>query len=276
VGFVTLGVRFRPASRAASPWSGCTPEELLWLGQAVEGAGADAVLCDGERSPSAPGDPFVLVGALAAVTNRVVLGCVASSVGERHPAVVAKAVAALDVCSAGRVLACLAPRANGLGGGFGQLAEALDVVRAMLDRPAPSYSGAHFGIAGAWNEPRAERPTPTPLGVLVPPPAARLVPDALGALLAGRADTCFVEVAAMAAETLREMSRALAAKGIPLVALLGTERDASPVGAAAAAGDALGAGCGGVVIDWRGAPTGASVVRVVAATRDVLDQPEAR
>lgn len=78
----------------------------------------------------------------------------------------------------------------------------------------------------------------------------------------------------MAAETLREMPRALAATGIPLVALFGTEPDASPVGVAAAAGDALGAGCG-VVVDWRGAPTGASVARVVAAVRDVLDRPEA-
>jgi hypothetical protein len=269
MGFITLGVRFLPASGAA-PGGSCTPDQLLALGRAVERAGADAVLLAGERSPGAAGDPFVLAGALAAVTDKVLLGCVATAVDERHPSVVAKAVAALDVCSAGRALACLAPAANTQEGGLDALAEALDIVRAMLDRPAPAYSGRHFTIAGAWNEPRAVRPTPTPLGVLLPPPTGGGVPDGLGALLAGRVDTCFVEVAAMAPGTLCEMSRSLAATGIPLVALLRTEPGASPAGVAAAAGDALSAGCGGVVVDWRGTPTKANVARVVAAVRDVL------
>jgi len=269
VGFITLGVRFHPASGAASGGS-CTPDQLLRLGRVIERAGADAVLLDGERSPGAAGDPFVLAGALAAVTSRVLLGCVATAVDDRHPAIVAKAVAALDVCSAGRALACLAPGANTQEGGLDALVEALDIVRAMLDRPAPAYWGRHFTIAGAWNEPRGARPTPTPLGVLLPPPAACPVPEGLGALLARRVDTCFVEVAAMASGTMCEMSRSLAATGIPLVALLRIESGASPAGVAAAAGDALSAGCGGVVVDWRGPPTEASVARVVAAVGDVL------
>ena len=167
------------------------------------------------------------------MTSRVVLGCVATSVGERHPAILAKTVAALDVCSAGRALACLAPRAVPLETGLDELAEALDVVRTMLDRPAPSYAGRHFAIEGAWNEPRAARVTPTPVGVLVPAAAATgdvalVSPGEFASLAARHADCCFVEVSNGDARTLRDVSRALATTDIPVIALIGATGDATP------------------------------------------------
>ena len=270
VGIVTVGVRFRLAPRDPGPGSGRAPGVLLRLALAAELAGADAVLVDGGRAPGTPADPFVLLGALAAVTSRVVLGCVATSVGERHPAILAKTVAALDVCSAGRALACLAPRAMPLETGLDELAEALDVVRTMLDRPAPSYAGRHFAIEGAWNEPRAARVTPTPVGVLVPAAAATgdvalVSPGEFASLAARHADCCFVEVSNGDARTLRDVSRALATTDIPVIALIGATGDATPGDVASATRRALGAPCRGVVVDWWQTPPAEAVAGVVAA-----------
>ncbi len=276
---VTVGVRFRPASgRSAAAGADLAPAELVRLAMAAEQAGAQAVILDGARAPGAPADPFVLLGALAAATSRVVLGCVATAVGERHPAVLAKTVAALDVCSTGRALVCLRPSATPSGTGLDELAEALDVVRLMLDTPGPTLAGRHFAIQGAWNEPRARRATPTPLGVLVPAPGptpgvSPPPPAELAACAKRHADCCFVEVAGGDTQVLREVSEALGTDGFPLVALVGVEAVASPAEVASAVWSVLRTPSRGVVVDWHDAPTPTRVLEVVAAVRGIAPSP---
>jgi len=279
VGLFVVGVRFRLASPAPPGGDGLRARALLPLALAAEQAGCEAVLIDGDRVPGAPADPFVLLGALAATTSRVLLGCVATAVDERHPAVLAKTVAALDVCCAGRALVCLRPRPVGRSARLDELAEALDVVRLMLNTPAPSFTGQSFAIEGAWNEPRAARATPIPLGVLVPASkgagsgVAPASPGELAALVAGHADCCFVEVAGGDCTTAAAVAGALAATALPLIALIGVAPDAAPHDVASLAARALDAGCHGVAIDWRVAPPAPLVAALVAAVRRVAAPP---
>lgn len=104
--------------------------------------------------------------ALALDTSRVEVGCLVYSVGYRHPAVLAKAVTAIDRLSGGRA-------AIGLGGGWAeveyraygipfpragerldQLGEAAACVRGLLHQEATTFEGRHFALVEARNEPR--------------------------------------------------------------------------------------------------------------------------
>jgi hypothetical protein len=269
VGIVTVGVRF---GLSAPEGSGPSPDgdvgAVVCLAVAAERAGADAVLVDRGRGPV---DPFVVLGALAAVTDRALLGWVATPVDERHPAVLAKTVAALDVCSEGRALACLRAGARRPRGGLDELGEALDVVRLMLEVPAPTYAGRHFSVSGAWNEPRSRRTTPVPVGVLVPA-VHGAPPFAAGDLVdvaVRHANCCFVEFGA-GDRRQRDVTRRIAVPNFPVVAIVGVGKDASPGAVARAAARALDHGCGGVVLDWRRAPTPGFVTETVAAVGAVV------
>ncbi len=160
---VRLALRVPTAALLGTPGLGGALRDLAG---ALERSALDALVLAPPDDP-ASGDPYVVLGALGALTRRVALGCLATASDERHPAVLAKTVAALDVITSGRALALLGPARRG--GDDAALAEGLEVLRAMLRVPAPSLTGAHFAIARAWNEPRARRATPTPVGCLVPP-----------------------------------------------------------------------------------------------------------
>lgn len=103
---------------------------------------------------------------LAATTSRVEVGCLVYCIGYRHPAVLAKAVTAVDQVSGGRA-------AIGLGAGWAQLEyeiygmpfasagvrldqleEGVQVVRGLLHDEVTSFSGKWFQITEARNEPR--------------------------------------------------------------------------------------------------------------------------
>lgn len=167
-------------------------QALLALAAEAEAAGFDALLLDG-RGPDRR-DPFVLLGAAAAVTGRLELGALCDATGW-PPSVLAKAVASLDVCSLGRAIALVAP---GAGDDAPESAEAIEVCRLMLRSPAPSFRGLSQVIERAWNEPRARRASPTPVGLMIT--AADLEDAArLAGLLvaAGRAaDLVLIEVPA--------------------------------------------------------------------------------
>jgi probable F420-dependent oxidoreductase len=118
-------------------------------------------------------DPFVGLSALARATHTAKLGPLVLAAPLRSPAVVAKALATLDVLSDGRVIA-------GLGAGWNeevfadaavplaaprerlaQLGEAADVVAGLFGGGPFSYGGRHYTVREARCLPRpVQRPRP--------------------------------------------------------------------------------------------------------------------
>lgn len=104
--------------------------------------------------------------ALAMETSRVTVGSLVYSIGYRHPAVLAKAITAIDQLSGGRA-------AMGLGAGWAeveykaygieypragvrldQLEEGAAVLRGLLHDQVTNFSGTWFTVTDARNEPR--------------------------------------------------------------------------------------------------------------------------
>lgn len=183
---------------------GSPPADLVGIGAQCERAGLDGFFV----APSPGWDPYVLLGAVAATTCRVVLGCLAARPDERAPSMLAKVVSGLDVCSAGRAVLGLdaTPRRETPEDHAGEtseldgLGEALEVCRAMIREEAPSLSIGGSAIAGAWNEPRL---ADLPVAVLVPFAGRRRSLVAAGIELAARfAEICVVDVGATGAGRL--------------------------------------------------------------------------
>lgn len=104
--------------------------------------------------------------ALACETSRVRVGSLVYSIGYRHPAVLAKAITAIDHLSGGRA-------DMGIGAGWAeveynaygipypsakerldQLEEGIQVLRGLLHDEVTSFDGQHFTLDNARNEPR--------------------------------------------------------------------------------------------------------------------------
>ena len=104
--------------------------------------------------------------ALACATTRVRCGSLVYSIGYRHPAVLAKAITAIDQLSGGRA-------DMGIGAGWAkveydaygipfpdlktrmdQLEEGIQCLRGLLHQDVTSFAGQHFTLTEARNEPR--------------------------------------------------------------------------------------------------------------------------
>jgi len=120
----------------------------------------------GQPDDAACWEAVALHSALACSTTRVRCGSLVYCVGYRHPAVLAKAITAIDHLSGGRA-------ELGLGAGWAvveygaygipfppakvrldQLDEALQCVRGLLRDEVTSFSGEWFQLTDARNEPR--------------------------------------------------------------------------------------------------------------------------
>jgi F420-dependent oxidoreductase-like protein len=125
-----------------------------------------------------PDEPFMegwtVLSALAAVTTRLRLATLVSSVAYRNPALMAKMAATVDVISRGRLT-------FGIGGGWnemeyrqygwefpaqpairlGQMEEAIRIVLAMWQEPRATFHGRYFHIEAAILEPKpVQKPHP--------------------------------------------------------------------------------------------------------------------
>ena len=126
----------------------------------------------------APDDPvlegWTVLAGLAAVTNRIRLATLATAVGYRNPALLAKIAASVDVISRGRLTL-------GIGAGFyedeyrqygwefppqpatriRQMEEAIQLIVQMWTEPRTTFHGRYFHVEGAILEPKpVQRPHP--------------------------------------------------------------------------------------------------------------------
>ncbi|MGI8778014.1 MAG: LLM class flavin-dependent oxidoreductase [Acidimicrobiales bacterium] len=119
--------------------------ESLWLADQVV---VDATSAD--RRPRVGGyDPLVALGALARTTHRARLGTLLFAF-LRPAAVLAKALATLDVVSAGRLVVGLGPSGvPGLSGDAAPLGEVCQVLAGMFGGGPFSFTGAHIRVTDA-------------------------------------------------------------------------------------------------------------------------------
>ncbi len=110
-------------------------------------------------------ESYTLLSALAARTERVRLGTLVTGVTYRQPALLAKAVTALDVISKGRALLGIGAawydvEHKALGFEFPplkvryeHLIDALEICKGMFTQPTTTYSGTHHSVENAFNSP---------------------------------------------------------------------------------------------------------------------------
>jgi F420-dependent oxidoreductase-like protein len=118
-------------------------------------------------------EAWTQLAALAQATSRIRVGTLVSSVGYRHPAVLAKMAATLDVISGGRL-------EFGIGAGYvemeyrqfglpfpaagerlAQLDEALQLTKLLWTQERSDFSGQHFSLVHAVCEPKpVQKPHP--------------------------------------------------------------------------------------------------------------------
>jgi F420-dependent oxidoreductase-like protein len=133
------------------------------------------------RAPDRPGgsvpqlECLTTLAAIAAATERVEIGMLVLGVPYRNPALVAKMLATLDVISGGRVIAGLGAgwheeefRAYGypfppVGERMEMLEEAVQIVDRLLRGQPASFTGKHFTITDALNDPPPMRQPRPPI-----------------------------------------------------------------------------------------------------------------
>jgi len=150
-----------------------TAREYVAMAQDAEAAGWDGVFAWDDISVERDGvyDPWVVLGAMAAVTERVRLGAMVFSLARRRPWKVARESSTLDNVSNGRLVVPV-----GLGGtwdgGYSRVstddpsrrvrAEKLDECLAILDLAwsgeTVSYEGEHYWMHDLRFDPPVQRP----------------------------------------------------------------------------------------------------------------------
>lgn len=117
---------------------------------------------------------FALAGAIAAVTGRIRVGVGVVNPWTRHPALIAMELASLEEISGGRAVLGLGASnsrwmTDRLGIPFdrpiGRLAEAVDIVRAMMTGERVDFRGEHFRVSAGLAFTPTRRTPPIVLGV---------------------------------------------------------------------------------------------------------------
>src|SRR5256712_8522180 len=163
-------------------YPGVSPEGVFdhaaQLAQSAESAGFELVTVmdhfyqitgiGAEEEPMLEG--YTTLGALARETSRVRLATLVTGVTYRNPALVAKMVTTLDVISKGRMICGMGAAWNesehiGYGIPFppirermDRLDDALNIIKLMFTQERPSFSGTHYRIDCALNNPRPVQP----------------------------------------------------------------------------------------------------------------------
>lgn len=174
-------MRFSVWPNPAQPWAGVLDEA-----KHAEATGWDGIWYADHFMPNAPvGDPanggptnecWAVMAGLAAVTERLRIGSLVCGNTYRHPAVLAKQAATVDLLSEGRLVL-------GLGAGWQEnehvaygieyfdvktrmdmLEEACQVVKGLLTQERTTFAGKHYQLTDAPLEPK---PAQSPLPLLI-------------------------------------------------------------------------------------------------------------
>jgi len=131
-----------------------------------------------EPSQEATHEAWTLMAALAAVTSRIRLGQMCTSMGYRNPAYLAKVAATVDIISEGRLEVGIGAgwyehewRAYGYGfptagERIGMLEEGVQILRDMWTKGSATLNGKHYQVDGAICAPRPLQGTTQPGSVL--------------------------------------------------------------------------------------------------------------
>jgi probable F420-dependent oxidoreductase len=161
----------RPFRFGVNTWAAASSED--WIGKArrLEQLGYSTLVMPDHLTDTLA--PFAALGAAAAATSSLRVGPFVLNNDLRHPVVVAREIATMDVLTGGRV-------ELGLGAGYGdaeyreaglafdrgavrvtRLAEAVRVIKALFAGGPVSFEGSHYKISGhsIWPSP-IQRPRP--------------------------------------------------------------------------------------------------------------------
>lgn len=154
--------------------------ELIEMARAAEAVGFDSVwygdhlIYDLEDGPRGPWEAWTTLAALAASTERVLLGPLVASAGFHAPAMLAKQAATVDAISGGRLIL-------GLGAGWNEreyrafgfpfdnrvsrFEEAFTIIRSLLRDGEVDFAGTYYSAERCVLHPRPARPGGPPLMV---------------------------------------------------------------------------------------------------------------
>jgi probable F420-dependent oxidoreductase len=149
--------------------------DALWVEDHTRLPAEEIYASEGVAGVDEPLEAWTTLAFLAGLTHRVRLGTEVTPVTLRHPALLAKTVATLDVLSAGRVVL-------GAGTGwhkveftslgipfeprherFAKMCEAIDVVQRLWREPSVDHQGRHFRLSSAVVAPEPAQPGGPPI-----------------------------------------------------------------------------------------------------------------
>ncbi len=158
---VHVGLQHTSAAELQSVWRQIEDLGFGWISVWDHFYGAT-----GKPDDAACLEAVAMHAALACTTSKVRVGSLVYSIGYRHPAVLAKAITAIDQLSGGRA-------DMGIGAGWAkveydaygipfpgaktrldQLEEGIQCLRGLLHDEVTTFEGQHFNLTDARNEPR--------------------------------------------------------------------------------------------------------------------------
>lgn len=153
-------------------------DELVVMARTAEAVGFDSVwvgdhlLYDLPHGPQGPWEAWTTLAALAATTDRVLLGPLVASAGFHEPAILAKQAATVDAISNGRLVL-------GLGAGWNEreyrafglpfdrrvsrFEEAFTIIRTLLREGRADFAGQYYRVEDCVLHPRPTSPEGPPL-----------------------------------------------------------------------------------------------------------------
>ena len=166
--------------------------EYVAMARAAEKVGFDSIwigdhlLYRGDGRPErGPWDAWTLLAGLAGVTERVAIGPLVACTAFRRPGLLARAAATVDELSGGRLVLALGagwnePEYHAFGIPFDhrveRFAEALQIIRPLLDGERVTFSGAYETVTDAVLLPRPARRPPLMVGATGPRMLAAALP----------------------------------------------------------------------------------------------------